>query len=74
MYLREGDLKQFTRLAERGFAEAQYNLGVMYHKGEGVMRDDEKAYVWFSRAALQGQENARKGLYLVKKKLNTRTN
>ena len=46
----------FLRHAERGNAKAQYKLGVMYAKGEGVPRDDAGAVRWFRRAA--GQRDA----------------
>ncbi len=37
--------------AERGIADAQYNVGVMYANGEGVRRDYVQAHMWFSIAA-----------------------
>jgi Sel1 repeat. len=30
-------------LADKGFAQAQYNLGVMYEKGNGVKQNHRKA-------------------------------
>jgi TPR repeat protein len=51
----------FLPLAEQGDAAAQYNLGVMYGKGQGVPRDDVLAYMWFNLAAAQGDPNG-KGL------------
>ena len=33
----------FTKAAEQGFAESQYNLGIAYEKGYGVEKSDEKA-------------------------------
>jgi TPR repeat protein len=51
----------FHPLAEQGDAAAQYNLGVMYGKGQGVPRDDVLAYMWFNLAAAQGDPNG-KGL------------
>ena len=41
-------------LAKKGFAQAQYNLGVMYEKGKGVKQNHRKAKKWFSLAADQG--------------------
>ena len=32
-------LREWTPLAEQGYATAQYNLGVMYDNGEGVPQD-----------------------------------
>jgi GAF domain/Sel1 repeat/PilZ domain len=46
-----GDLQ---RLADHGDADAQWKLGVRYHDGEGVPRDDARAMQWFLRAAEQG--------------------
>ena len=37
--------------AERGDAEAQDQLGVMYAKGEGVPKDEVKAFEWYQKAA-----------------------
>ena len=41
-------------VAERGDADAQYLLGFLYARGEGVRRDLVRAYLWFSLAARQG--------------------
>lgn len=41
-------------LAKAGDAEAQYMLGYLYARGEGVGRNRVRAYVWFARAAAQG--------------------
>ena len=41
-------------LAEQGVAKAQYNLGLMYGKGKGVVKDDGKAIKWWKLAADQG--------------------
>jgi len=40
----------FNELAEVGNAQAMYNIGIMYYKGEGVKRDLTKAYAWMSVA------------------------
>ncbi len=45
-------------VAERGDADAQYMLGFLYARGEGVRRDIVRAYVWFALAARQGDEIA----------------
>ena len=36
----QGDLYTVRQAAEQGDATAQFNLGVMYAKGEGVPQDD----------------------------------
>ena len=45
-------------LAEKGFAKAQYNLGVMYGNGKGVAKDYSKAIKWWNDAASQGNGKA----------------
>jgi TPR repeat protein len=49
-------------LAEKGNAEAQYNLGVMYAKGEGVPQDYAGAVKWYRLAAEQGYAEAQYNL------------
>ncbi|MDG6408432.1 tetratricopeptide repeat protein, partial [Glaesserella parasuis] len=44
----------FKELAEQGYAVAQFNLGVMYDKGQGVNQDYHQAAKWFQKAAEQG--------------------
>ncbi len=48
------DLEALKRAAEQGDALAQFNLGVMYVKGEGVPEDDAKAVYWYRKAAEHG--------------------
>lgn len=51
----------FYKAAEQGHAEAQFNLGVMYFKGKGVIdRDYFEAERWFQKAADQGHAEAKK--------------
>jgi TPR repeat protein len=45
-------------LAQRGDAEAQTRLGLMYFNGQGVREDDDAAFDWIRRAALQGHARA----------------
>ncbi|GHT40295.1 hypothetical protein AGMMS49921_01440 [Endomicrobiia bacterium] len=49
----------FKKSAEQGNAKAQYNLGLMYDKGEGVKQDYKEAVDWYKKAALQGHSDAR---------------
>ncbi len=46
-------MKQFRPLADKGVAEAQHNLGMMYRKGLGVPQDFAAARSWFEKAAAQ---------------------
>ena len=47
-------LKIFTKLAEQGDAAAQFNLGGMYRRGEGVPKNASQAAAWYRKAAEQG--------------------
>ncbi|WP_341502700.1 TonB family protein [Gallaecimonas sp. GXIMD4217] len=52
-------LQEFQAIARLGHANAQFNLGAMYHNGEGVEADQVQAYAWFVAAADNGMESAR---------------
>lgn len=45
-------------MAEKGDAEAQYNLGWMYHNGYGLAVNDSLALEWWRRASGQGHIDA----------------
>lgn len=47
-----------TRSATRGDASAQYLLGLLYQKGDGVGRDMDAAFNWFLAAAEQQHAEA----------------
>lgn len=47
-------LQALRRLAEQGDPDAQWNLGVRYHHGDGVPQNDAVAVQWFQHAAEQG--------------------
>ncbi len=53
MNLPEG-VRYMQMAAEKGFARAQYNLGSMYDKGQGVPQDWEQSFHWYLQAANQG--------------------
>lgn len=44
-------MRAWRRAAEQGDAEGQYNLGLMYDKGQGVPQDFIRAYMWYHLAA-----------------------
>ena len=48
--------------AEQGDAAAQYNLGIMYRDGKGVLQDDTQAVAWFRQAVDQGNAEAQSNL------------
>jgi uncharacterized protein len=54
----ETTLKEWRPLAEQGYAQAQYNVGVMYESGQGVARDYREALRWYRLAAVQGHARA----------------
>ena len=51
-------IREFTAEANRGNADAQSNLGIMYGKGLGVARNYAEAAKWFRKAAAQGHAAA----------------
>ena len=62
--------KLWLPLAEQGNASTQFNLGLMYNKGQGVKQDDVEAVKWYRQAAEQGYVKAQfilGGLYLLGK-------
>ncbi len=52
------DLSQLTARAESGDAEAQFQLGRAYYRGQGVPKDETKAVEWIGKAAAQGNADA----------------
>lgn len=55
---RPKSFSELRELAEGGDADAQWQMGVRYHDGEGVAHDDAQAVQWFLRAAEQGNTAA----------------
>lgn len=58
----------FNRLrnaAEQGDAEAQYELGAMYHAGDGIPKDDVEAAYWLQKAAGHGMVKAQGTLAMI---------
>lgn len=43
----------YYRAANQGHGEAQFALGMLYNKGEGVPRDFVLAYMWLNLSASQ---------------------
>jgi uncharacterized protein len=58
-------LRIWTPLAEKGDADAQYNLGHMYRLGKGVMKDYEEAADWYLRASKNGAADAQFNLSVM---------
>lgn len=65
-----GDVKQdytraaawFRQAAAQGVANANYNLGVLYHQGLGVEQDMGQAISWYENAAALGHPEAQYNL------------
>ncbi len=55
-------VKEWQQAADQGDADAQYSLGFMYRKGQGIPQDYAEAVKWFRKAA--DQRNARAQLIL----------
>ena len=58
-------LKWYRRAAEQGDAISQYNLGVMYGFGEGVIQDYVQAHMWGNIARSNGSAKSEKLLTLL---------
>jgi hypothetical protein len=58
----------YSKAAEQGNANAQYNLGLMYNSGEGIPQNDAEAVNWWRKAAEQGLEAAKSLLDKMKDK------
>jgi len=60
----------FIRLrpaAEKGVPEAQYAVGYMYYYGQGVIENREKAWYWITKAARNGNEDAKNAMKILQK-------
>uniref|UniRef100_A0A914WE36 Protein kinase domain-containing protein n=1 Tax=Plectus sambesii TaxID=2011161 RepID=A0A914WE36_9BILA len=51
-------INEYRKAAEQGDAESQYQLGLMYREGKGVLQSDGEAAKWFKKAAEQGNADA----------------
>ena len=61
-------LQEWRPLADQGDADAQYFLGVMYEKGNGVPQNYAEAVKWFRLAADQGDADAQYNLGVMYEK------
>ena len=62
-------MKWYRLSAEQGDADAQYNLGVMYGIGQGIIQDNVYAHMWGNIASSNGNENGGKLRDFVEKKM-----
>ena len=63
-------LREWEPLAEQGDADAQFNLGVMYANGRGVIQDNIYAHMWWNIAASSGDKDASKNRDIVANNMN----
>ncbi len=49
----------FKRAADLGYVDAQYNLGVLYERGDGVPQSLTDAYKWYAVAAAAGDNESK---------------
>ncbi len=52
-----------TKSAKQEYAEAQFILGICYYKGEGVPKNNKKAFLLMQKSAYQGYPAAQTNLY-----------
>ena len=62
-------VKWCRKAAEQGNALAQFNLGGMYFRGEGVPKNDIESYAWFLLAKANGNERASEMISDLEKRL-----
>ena len=55
-------VKWYRASADQGHPDGQYGLGEMYAKGEGVEKNLDEAFLWFTRAAENGHAQAQRVL------------
>ena len=49
---------EIKALAEKGHADAQYELGKMYETGDDIPQDYKQAVYWYTKASDQGHPQA----------------
>jgi TPR repeat protein len=59
----------YRKAAQQGDAEAQFNFGSMFANGKGVSKNYVEAYAWWSIAAAQGREDAKKYKGTIEKRM-----
>ena len=50
--------QEFREAADKGHADSQFNVALMYEKGIGVGKDEKEAVVWYGKSAAQGNSAA----------------
>jgi hypothetical protein len=58
-------VKLYTKAADQGLPQAQFDLGVAYYNGDGVPKNIAEAKKWIKKAADQGFEKAKEALKTI---------
>ncbi|KAG0275213.1 hypothetical protein BGZ96_003878, partial [Linnemannia gamsii] len=51
-------MEWYLKASDQGLAEAQYNIGYLYHQGFGMAQDHSQAMDWYLKAAEKGNATA----------------
>ena len=51
--------------AKKGCYRSQYNIGLLYYNGRGVLQDYKEAAKWYQLAAAQGDADAQNNLGMI---------
>lgn len=51
-------------MAKKGDPTAQFNLGILYGKGQGVEKNQGSSFYWMKKSAVQGKAEAQFSLAL----------
>ena len=62
---KDKDIEDCRVKAEQGHYDAQYNLGLAYNNGRGVVQDYKEAVKWYRKSAEQGDSYAQHNLGLM---------
>ena len=57
----------YKKAADQGTAVAQYTIGTMHEKGQGVVRSQIEAVQWYRKASAQQYESATERLHQLGK-------
>jgi TPR repeat protein len=58
-------IRHWGPAAQRGDPAAQYNLGRLYARGEGVARDLPEAYKWFTLSSMGGRREGEQARHAI---------
>ncbi|RIA82378.1 hypothetical protein C1645_835445 [Glomus cerebriforme] len=58
----------YQKAANLGDSIAQYNLALMYEKGDEIKKDKNQAIYWYEKSAEQGDKYAQNKIKNLKKK------